>query len=165
MSAQDAVLRPITDDDRELVRAFTSERWGAPVAVGGGRLHQLDRLPGFGLFDGDRLAGLATYLIEGDVCELVSIDAVEQGHGAGTALLEAVCAAAAAGGCDRVWLITTNDNMRALRFYQRRGFRLRDLRPGAVAASRGLKPSIPEIGNHGIPIRDELVLERGLRGG
>jgi Acetyltransferase (GNAT) family len=62
-------------------------------------------------------------------------------------------------GCRRVWLITTNDNLRALRFYQRRGFRLVAVHPDALARSRELKPSIPEIGLDGIPLRDELELE------
>jgi GNAT superfamily N-acetyltransferase len=157
-------LRPLADADAGLVREFTAERWGAPVAVSSGRMHQLDRLPGFAVFEDGRLRGLATYLIEGDACELVSIDAVDEGQGIGSELLEAVCATAAGAGCSLVHLITTNDNLRALRFYQRRGFRLTEVRPGAIAGSRALKPSIPEVGCHGIPLRDELVLERDLRG-
>jgi hypothetical protein len=73
-----------------------------------------------------------------------------------------VVAAARAAGRTRVWLITTNDNLDALRFYQRRGFTLAALHRGAVARSRRLKPTIPEVGAHGIPIRDELELERRL---
>ena len=109
-----------------------TERWGAPVAAGGGRLHRLDDLPGFAAVSADgTVAGVVTYLIEADVCEVVSIDAVVQGEGVGTALLEATCAAAVAAGCRRVHLITTNDNVDALRFYQRRGFVL----IGAAAGS------------------------------
>ena len=108
------------------------------------------------------MAGVVTYLIEADACEVVSIDAVVQGEGVGTALLEAACEAAAAAGCRRVRLITTNDNVDALRFYQRRGFALSELRPGAVDESRRMKPQIPLVGAHGIPIRDELVLVREL---
>ena len=59
-------------------------------------------------------------------------------------------------------LITTNDNVDALRFYQRRGFVLTELRPGAVDESRRMKPQIPLVGAYGIPIRDELVLVREL---
>lgn len=66
-------------------------------------------------------------------------------------------------GCTRLWLVTTNDNLDALRFYQRRGFRLSRLRPGAVDLSRQtLKPEIPEVGTFGIAIRDELELELDL---
>ena len=56
-------------------------------------------------------------------------------------------------GCTQVWLTTTNDNLDALRFYQRRGFRLARIRPGAMDAARAsLKPEIPEVGSHGIPM-------------
>jgi len=65
--------------------------------------------------------------------------------------------------CERIWLVTTNDNLEALRFYQRRGFVLSALRPGAVdEARRGLKPQISAVGEFGIPIRDELELELRL---
>jgi N-acetylglutamate synthase-like GNAT family acetyltransferase len=77
-------------------------------------------------------------------------------------LIEAVAAAARASGCRRVWLITTNDNLTALAFYQKRGFVLTALHPNAVAASRKLKPEIPLVAENGIPIRDELELELRL---
>jgi ribosomal protein S18 acetylase RimI-like enzyme len=82
----------------------------------------------------------------------------------GTALLEAVERIAAERGCRRLWLLTTNDNVDALRFYQRRGFRLARLNPGAVDEARArLKPELPTVGDYGIPIRDELVLEKEPR--
>jgi ribosomal protein S18 acetylase RimI-like enzyme len=158
------VVRPLMDDDRSWLTGFMTERWGAPVAAGGGRLHRLDDLPGFAAVSADgTVAGVVTYLIEADVCEVVSIDAAVQREGIGTALLEAACEAAGAAGCRRVRLITTNDNVDALRFYQRRGFALTELRRDAVDESRRLKPQIPLVGAHGIPIRDELVLVRELR--
>src|SRR5262249_36502166 len=126
------VLRPLNDTDRSWLTEFMTERWGVPVAAGGGRLHRLDALPGIVAMNGDRVAGVVTYLVEGDRCEIASIDAAPEGEGTGTALLDAACEAASAAGCRRVELITTNDNLRALRFYQRRGFVLSELRPGAV---------------------------------
>jgi len=92
----------------------------------------------------------------------VSLDALEQWRGIGTALLAAVEEAARTAGCTRLWLITTNDNTGALRFYQRRGMVLAAMHPDAIAASRAIKPAIPAIGNHRIPIRDELELEMAL---
>jgi ribosomal protein S18 acetylase RimI-like enzyme len=156
-------VRSLTDDDRPWLTGFMTERWGVPLAAGGGRLHRLDDLPGFAAVSADgAVAGVVTYLIEADTCEVVSIDSVVQGEGVGTALLEAACQAAAAAGCRRVRLITTNDNVDALRFYQRRGFALTELRRGAVEESRRMKPQIPKVGAYGIPIRDELVLVREL---
>jgi ribosomal protein S18 acetylase RimI-like enzyme len=105
--------------------------------------------------------GLATYVVEGALAELVTINAMQMRVGVGRRLLEAVAAAARAAGAERLLVTTTNDNLAALRFYQRAGFRFAELRPGAVSDARSLKPSIPETGNDGIPIRDEidLVLE------
>lgn len=101
----------------------------------------------------------ASYRVVGDACELTAIHAEAPARGIGSTLLERVVEAARAAGCTRVWLTTTNDNLDALRFYQRRGFRLVTLRPGAVdEARRLLKPEIPETGSYGSPMRDELDL-------
>jgi N-acetylglutamate synthase-like GNAT family acetyltransferase len=127
--------------DRAWLTGFMTERWGAPVAAGGGRLHRLDDLPGFAAVSADgTVAGVVNYLIEADACEVVSIESVVLGVGVGTGLLEAAWVAAAAAGCRSVRLITTNDNLDDLRFYQRRGFALTELRPDAVNESRRLKP-------------------------
>ena len=106
--------------------------------------------------------GLATYRVAGGECELVSLDAVHHWQGIGSALLTGVANEARRHGCRRLWLTTTNDNLNAIRFYQRRGLRLVDVHPGAVDDARRLKPSIPLVGEHGIPIRDELELELEL---
>jgi ribosomal protein S18 acetylase RimI-like enzyme len=111
--------------------------------------------------DDGALLGVLTFRIDGADCEVSSLYVAAQWHGIGSALLEAAERDVRAAGCDRLWLVTTNDNVDALRFYQRRGFRLSQLHPGAVDASRAtLKPSIPEVGDHGVPLRDELVLEK-----
>jgi N-acetylglutamate synthase-like GNAT family acetyltransferase len=111
----------------------------------------------------DVLVGVATYVVDGDACELLTLHAKNRFAGAGTALVEAVARAARESGCRRLWVVTTNDNVDALRFYQRRGFRLTQLRPGAVDACREeLKPEIPLVGAHGIRLRDELELEMTL---
>jgi len=102
---------------------------------------------------------LVTFQITGDACEIVTLDSLIEDRGIGTGLIEAVSTAASAVGCRRLWLITTNDNLHALGFYQKRGFRLAAVHPGAVDAARKLKPEIPLIGNDGIPIRDEIELE------
>jgi GNAT superfamily N-acetyltransferase len=159
-----AMIRALADSDAGPVAEFTRLRWGSPVAVSQGRLHRLDALPGFVAIsdDGGRIEGLVTYLVEDGECEVISLDAVREGRGIGSALLELALDAARAAGCRQVRLVTTNDNMRALRFYQRRGFRLVALNAGALERSRQLKPEIPATGAHGIPLRDELLLARDL---
>jgi ribosomal protein S18 acetylase RimI-like enzyme len=107
--------------------------------------------------DGE-LVGIVTYELDGDDVEVVYIEVTDKHQGVGTRLIDAVEARTEPG---RLWLVTTNDNLDALRFYQRRGFRIAQVRPGAVDESRKtLKPSIAEVGNFGIPIRDEILLER-----
>jgi ribosomal protein S18 acetylase RimI-like enzyme len=125
-------------------------------------LHRPADLPGFVATLDGRPAGLATYVMEDGSCELVTIDSLVEGRGVGTALVDAVAAAARRAGCTRLWLVTTNDNLEALRFYQRRGFVLTALHRDAVVESRRLKPQISERGAAGIPIRDELELELEL---
>ena len=98
-----------------------------------GRLQDASILPGFVAEDGGRPVGLATFLVDGHDCELVSIHSARERRGAGGALLEAVAGAARAAGCSRVWLITTNDNLHAIRFYQRRGWDLVALHRDAMA--------------------------------
>ena len=151
--------RSLTPADRDWVARHVAEHWGAEIVVAHGTIHQPADLPGFvAEFDGE-VAGLITYHVAGDSCEIVTLDSLSEGQGIGTALIEAVKTAASAAGCRRLWLITTNDNLHALGFYQKRGFRLVAVHPGAVDAARKLKPKIPPIGNDGIPIRDEIELE------
>ncbi len=102
--------------------------------------------------------GLITYCLEDKNCEIVSLNSLKPSVGIGTALVEAVKDVAGKSGCKRVWLITTNDNLNALRFYQKRGFSLATIHRNAVEKSRKLKP-IPLTGFDGIPIRDEIELE------
>lgn len=132
--------------------------------VSRGRVHHIDTLPGFAALQDDRVVGLATYRIDGDECELTTIDSLSEGAGIGSALIDAVKDAVRQAGCKRLWLLTTNDNTPAIRFYQKRGFVLAALHRNAIEASRKLKPEIPLIGRDGIPIRDELELEMNLQG-
>jgi GNAT superfamily N-acetyltransferase len=108
----------------------------------------------------DELVGAATYVIGDGECELLTLHAGTRFTGVGSALVAAVKDVARRAACTRLWVVTTNDNVDALRFYQRRGFRLVQIRPGAVDQSRrALKPEIPTTGAYGIPLRDELELE------
>jgi GNAT superfamily N-acetyltransferase len=150
------------EEDRPWVERFIRERWGAPEVAGRGRLQTPAELPGFAVVEGDEPTGLLTYAIDGESCEIVTIDSVAECRGVGTALVEAVKEAARDAGCSRLWLITTNDNLPAQRFYERRGFALVAVHRGAASESRKLKPEMPLVGAGGIPIEDELELELRL---
>jgi len=134
--------------------------WGSTVIASRGRLHDLRELPALAIRGRGRLLGVAFYAVEDDECELVALDTMEPGHGVGAALLDAVIERAHDEGCCRVWLVTTNDNTPAMRFYQRHGMRLVAAHPGAVDEARAsLKREIPEVGLDGIPIHDEIEFE------
>jgi GNAT superfamily N-acetyltransferase len=148
--------------DRPAIDAFLTVHGAARVARRG-ELEDAKGHPALVAEDAGGLAGILTYVVDGDRCEILTLHAVEQWLGAGSALVEEVERVARAAGCRQLWLITTNDNVDGLRFYQRRGFRLAELHPGAVDRSRAtLKPEIPEIGDYGIPLRDELELQKDL---
>lgn len=156
-------VRPLTPDDRGWARRILIDRWGSAEVVSRGYLHHADRLPGFVAFHQDRRVGLATYRVTGKACELVTLDSLEPHIGVGTALVRAVAQAAKNAGCLRVWLITTNDNLRALRFYQKRGFALVAVHANALETARKIKPEIPIKGLDGIPLRDEIELQTLLK--
>jgi GNAT superfamily N-acetyltransferase len=152
-------IRPLHDDDRVWVARLLEERWGAARIVTRGRLHAADRLPGFIAEVEGQPTGLVTFRLAGGDCEVVSLDSLHERIGVGTALLEAVRKTAQAAECRRLWLITTNDNLAALRFYQKRGWRLVAIHRDALDESRRLKPEIPLVGTDGIPLCDEIELE------
>ncbi|MCB0084386.1 MAG: GNAT family N-acetyltransferase [Caldilineaceae bacterium] len=137
------------------------EQWGAEMSVVRGQPFWPHKLPGFVAesADGEQI-GLATYrLLDIVTGELATLDSLRPGLGVGTALVQAVADAVRTQGCQRLIVVTTNDNLPALRLYQRHGFVLAALRVNALAASRMLKPQIPLVGLDGIPLRDEIELE------
>ena len=141
------------------IEQFATDYWGASIVVSRGVSHNMTQLPGFVVYDDTEIVGLATYHLAGADCELVSINSLVEGRGIGTMLIEAVLAYARQAKCQRVWLITTNDNLNALKFYQKRGFELVAIHRYAVNQAREIKPQIPLLGMYDIPLRDEIELE------
>jgi ribosomal protein S18 acetylase RimI-like enzyme len=114
-------------------------------------------LPGLVAERGGACVGILTYAPHDHEVEIAFLEAVDRRAGIGTALLDAFLAAVTT---RPVWLVTTNDNLDALRFYQRRGFVIRQVRAGAVTRGRDtIKPSLGRTGEYGIEIRDEIELE------
>jgi GNAT superfamily N-acetyltransferase len=153
-------VRPLSGKDRQWAVEIETDSWGEPVVARLGELVDPTRLPGFIAFLNGERAGLVSYALRGDQCEVVTIRSLHEGRGIGRALLVAVRDAAIEAGCRRPWLITTNNNLRALQLYQRWGMDIVALHRHAVSdARRRLKPSIPDRDGKGIPIAHELELE------
>ena len=128
--------------------------------VSRGRLFDLLEHAGFVAEDDGEWLGYATYEVEAKALEVTVLESLSAGRGVGSALLAACVRAGVERGVDRVWLVTTNDNLDALRFYQRRGWVLAGLHRDSVTRAReSLKPEIPFVGKDGIAIRDEIELE------
>ena len=152
-------IEPLGSADCEWAEALVAGHFGSARVVTRGVLHDTRRLPGLIAMDGDEPVGLARYRIDGDECEVMLVIAVRRRVGIGTALLRAVRDAARHAGCERLWLVTTNDDLPAIAFYRALGWRLVAVHEGAVRASRVLKPEIPLLGEGGVPIVDELEFE------
>ena len=155
-------IRPIDEGDRPMLAWLVAELWGSEIVAVHGTCLRPAELGGFIAERSRRVVGLLTYQLVDTMLEIVTLNAIDRRAGIGTMLIEAAVGKARRFGCHEIRLTTTNDNIDALRFYQRRGFVLSALRPGAVDESRRMKPQIPLVGAHGIPIRDELVLVREL---
>jgi GNAT superfamily N-acetyltransferase len=151
-------LRRLNSADVPRLRAFWGDRWAGDFVVAHGVVFRPEQVEGWVLEQAGEWAGLVTFVMTGQDCEIVSLDSLGESKGVGSRLLSAVLDEARRRGARAVIVTTTNDNLRALRFYQKRGFTLRTLRAGALARTRELKPSVSAMGQNGIPLRDELEL-------
>jgi ribosomal protein S18 acetylase RimI-like enzyme len=161
-------IRPIQSTDLAFICEELTRHWGDTGIWSIGRRFQADELPGFVAVDeftGDDPVGLVTYVLHdgGWQGEIITLSSRRENAGIGAALLDAAVNAIGAAGCARAYLTTTNDNLRALGFYQKRGWKLAALHKGIIDEARKRKAVIPEIGMNGIPMRDEIELELWLR--
>ncbi|MDX9910920.1 MAG: GNAT family N-acetyltransferase [Phycisphaerales bacterium] len=159
------VIRSVEPQDRDMLRGILDERWGSSTIISRGVAHDALDLPAFTADLGDYVLGLVTYTIEDGQCQIVTLDSVDEKRGVGSALVGAVVAEARKHACSRVWLVTSNDNTPAMRFYQKRGFRFTAVHRGWIDFARERKPQIPLTGADGIPLRDEIELELTLEVG
>jgi GNAT superfamily N-acetyltransferase len=153
-------IRPITD------RAFLDEllrlRWSGGALILRGKIVHPKDVEALAAYHDGRLAGVATWRLEGPVIYLATLNNITEQRGVGVALLEAVMKLGRQKGSALLRVIVTNDNINALGFYQRRGFRIVAVHPGAIDTIRTLLPNIPTMGANRIPIRDEIELEIDL---
>ena len=155
-------IERISNETRDLVNQFFIDNWFSTDMSIRGEIIDGTKLDGFLLQEDNTIIGLVTYTFFGDICEITSIDSKKENIGLGSALLKEVEKVAKDNNCKKMRLITTNDNMRALQFYQKRGYCLTKLYPNAMEEVRKVKPDIPELGDNDIPLRDEIELEKKL---
>ncbi len=155
-------IQPFGTVYQDWARGFMTATWGTTQQVSRGTLYNVLDYPGFVAVVEGNPRGLLTYRVDGVQCEVLMIHSAVTELGVGSALISSAADAARRGGCRRLWLITTNDNIHAFRWYQKRGFTIAAVHVNAVAKSRNLKPEIPLIGADDIPLRDEIEFEMML---
>ncbi|WP_347549979.1 GNAT family N-acetyltransferase [Pseudalkalibacillus hwajinpoensis] len=156
--ASEIHIQPIGENRLEL-KKLMSDLWGSSEMVLSSGVYRWEDLDGFVARNSEEdIIGLVTHCFHSDCCEIVSLDSFTENTGVGSRLLVEVEMAVMRKGLSRITLLTTNDNLHAIRFYQRKGYRLNEVISGAVDEARKRKPEIPVIGHYQIPIHDELKL-------
>ena len=155
----DNTLRQIEDKDLEFIQKSLKENWGSVNVVTRNKLYDASKLPGFIAEKEEQILGFLTYRTESDEIEIITLNSFKERIGVGTSLIDAVTKEAVSRKVKRIWLITTNDNYPAVKFYQRRGFGVYRIHRNAIEQSRKLKPEIPKFGISGLQIKDEIELE------
>jgi len=152
-------VRQVDETIREKLQPILDETWGSPYLAINGKLWDSRTMQGFAAVSGDKVLGYLLYEFHSGLCEIMVLESVAQNIGIATSLIEKIKQTAKSSGVSKIIVQTSNDNTHALRFYQRRGFTMREVRLGALDEARRLKPTIPLIGEEGIPLRDEIEFE------
>lgn len=152
-------VRRATASDKAWIQEVLKKHWVSPTIWSLEKAYAADELPALVAERGGERVGLVTYSIQGRQCEVVTLNALEPGRGIGGVLMDAAVDAAVEAGCSRLFLTTSNDNVRALGFYQRWGMRLAAVHRGMIDRYRMLEPEIPRVSEGGLPVHDEIELE------
>jgi len=152
----------MTDADRPEVARFIERFWHSKMVMSRGRQFYPHEEDGFLERRDGEIVGLVTFHVDEEGMELLTENSTLEGQGIGSALLLDAINVARTEQCPKVWLTTTNDRLRAIGFYQRIGFRMTAINLGVVDEARKIKPQIPETGEGGIAIHDEIVMELAI---
>ena len=144
---------------KETVIQLLSDNWGSDFMVTKGQIHHYKDLDGYVAIENNEIVGVLTFRIFDEEVEIISLDSFKKNTGVGTALLQKVTEFVKQNSIKRLWLITTNDNLNALRFYQKRNWSITALHKDAVTKARKIKPTISITGYYDIPLRHEIELE------
>jgi ribosomal protein S18 acetylase RimI-like enzyme len=148
--------------NRHQVKQLFTENWNTDSVYSNGTNHKLDNLNGFIAMQDDEIVGILTYMVANQKLEVISVDSFMENYGVGSTLLSLAVEQARQQSCDKVWLTTTNDNIPAIRLYEKQQFARTRTHLYSVSKARETQPELPKFGYHGIPILHELVYERAV---
>jgi GNAT superfamily N-acetyltransferase len=149
----------INEENRPDINSFISNHWLTTKMIIRGHIIDMTQVDGIAVYEDSEIIALLTYTIRDNLCEIISLDSLLEGRGIATELIKRIISAAKEKQCSKIIVITTNDNINAMRFYQKRGFDMVRLYHNALDISRKLKPEIPFIGENDIPLRHEIEFE------
>jgi GNAT superfamily N-acetyltransferase len=154
------LVHEATDGEREIVRDLFRRDFGRTQIIAFGEVVNLDAIPALVATMYGDVSGALAYRLLGDGLHIVALatDALWQRSGVGGHLVAEAELLARRLSLSRTVVTTTNDNLPALYFYQRHGYRLTGFVAGSVLAHTTGVLS----GFAGIPVRDELHLEKAL---
>ena len=132
--------------------------WGSDILVSRGKAHKAQDLDGILAYEEGKIVGIGLYSINND-CEIVLLETFIQNKGIGTQIIDKIKEIVKIKKCNRIWLVTTNSNINAIHFYQKRGFTISNIYINAMEEARKIKPEIPKMAENGIEIRDEIEFE------
>ena len=153
-------IRIASKIDMEWIKDIYIQTWGGDICVSRGKVRKVDNFTGgFVAKILGQNTGLITYTTTGLEIEITGLVSLKEKIGIGSALVKGVVELAEKQKVEKVCLVTTNDNLNGIGFWQKKGFKLVKVYPNAMEYVRKLKPSVPLIGENDIPLRDELELE------
>ncbi|MFO1259104.1 MAG: GNAT family N-acetyltransferase [Gammaproteobacteria bacterium] len=155
-------IRSLTQDDALWLKNVIDNDWGGNPLVVRTVSYYPHKMAGLVAFQGAKRIGVLSYEIRKEICEIIVFEVFDKFQGIGTQMLDSLKEIVKKEGCKQIYLMTTNDNLDALRFYQKRGFIISGIHIDSVKKSREIKPTIGLTGDYGIPVRDEIDLTLDL---
>lgn len=155
-------IRFIKLEEKDKIKDLFIREWKSDVMISRGNKHLVENLETIVAIDNGKISGLLTFHITDNQAEIVSLDSFIECKGIGTKLLDFALKHLKTCNLERIWLITSNDNLHAMRFYQKRGWEMVNIHLNAIKHARKIKPEIPEFGYDGIPIVHEIEFEYNL---
>jgi len=156
-------IRVINKNDKDWIKKYITREWGSNRVVNRGKIYLASELPGFIAEKDGQYLGLLTYNLENHNCEIITLNSLKAGEGIGTALIDEIKNLVKENHCQRLWLITTNNNLSAIEWYKKQGFKIKAIYKNSMEISRKLKPQIPLVDDKGVPIKDEIEMELQLK--
>jgi len=160
LSLPPVLVRQAAPEDREPSLALFRHDFGRAAIVAFGEVMTLENHPAIVAEMKGELAGALAYRLQPGAFQIIALatDPMWQRSGVASHLVGEAELLTRRHGLSRLVFATTNDNLPALYFYQRRGWTITEVAAGAMIT----RSPAAHVGFAGIPVRDEIRLEKRL---